>query len=89
MKQQTIGASFALEGKGLHTGLNIQITFLPADENTGIRIKRTDLPEQPCYEATADLVSSTQRGTVLQKGDWSVSTIEHAMAALAAANIDN
>ncbi|MBO7233806.1 MAG: bifunctional UDP-3-O-[3-hydroxymyristoyl] N-acetylglucosamine deacetylase/3-hydroxyacyl-ACP dehydratase [Paludibacteraceae bacterium] len=89
MKQQTIGASFSLEGKGLHTGLNIQITFLPADENTGIRIKRTDLPEQPCYEATADLVSATQRGTVLQKGDWSVSTIEHAMAALAAANIDN
>lgn len=89
MKQQTIGAQFSLEGKGLHTGLNIQLTFLPADENTGIRIKRIDLPEQPCYEATADLVTATQRGTVLQKGEWKVSTIEHALAALAATNVDN
>lgn len=89
MKQKTIAGSFAMEGVGLHTGLNIQLTFLPAEENTGIRIKRVDLPEQPCYEATADLVSATQRGTVLAKGEWKVSTIEHALAALAAAQIDN
>ena len=89
MKQQTIAAPFSLEGKGLHTGLNIQLTFLPAEENTGIRIKRVDLPEQPCYEATADLVSATQRGTVLSKGEWTISTIEHALAALSAAQIDN
>lgn len=89
MKQQTIAAPFSLEGKGLHTGLNIQLTFLPAEENTGIRIKRVDLPEQPCYEATADLVSATQRGTVLSKGEWTISTVEHALAALSAAQIDN
>ena len=89
MKQKTLAASFSLEGKGLHTGLNIQLTFFPAEENTGICIRRVDLPEQPCFEATADLVCETQRGTVLQKGDWKVSTIEHALAALAAANIDN
>lgn len=89
MKQQTLANSFTLEGKGLHTGLNISLTFLPAAENTGICIKRVDLPGQPCYEATSDLVSSTQRGTVLEKGEWKISTIEHAMAALSAADIDN
>ena len=89
MKQQTLANSFTLEGKGLHTGLNIRLTFLPAAENTGICIKRVDLPGQPCYEATSDLVSSTQRGTVLEKGEWKISTIEHAMAALSAADIDN
>ena len=89
MKQQTLANSFTLEGKGLHTGLNIRLTFLPAAENTGICIKRVDLPGQPCYEATSDLVSSTQRGTVLEKGEWKISTIEHAMAALSATDIDN
>ncbi|MBO8460657.1 MAG: bifunctional UDP-3-O-[3-hydroxymyristoyl] N-acetylglucosamine deacetylase/3-hydroxyacyl-ACP dehydratase [Bacteroidetes bacterium] len=89
MKQQTLANSFTLEGKGLHTGLNIRLTFLPAAENTGICIRRVDLPGQPCYEATSDLVSSTQRGTVLEKGEWKISTIEHAMAALSAADIDN
>lgn len=89
MKQQTLAAPFALESKGLHTGLNIQLTFLPAEVNTGIRIKRVDLPDQPCHEATADLVTATQRGTVLERGEWRISTIEHAMAALSAAQVDN
>lgn len=89
MKQQTISKPFSVEGKGLHTGLDIKLTFQPAAENTGICIKRTDLPEQPCYQALAEYVNATERGTVLKKGDWQVSTIEHAMAALYAFGIDN
>lgn len=89
MKQRTIQESFTLEGIGLHTGLSIRLTFCPADVNTGICVKRVDLHDQPCYELTAELVSATQRGTVLQKGEWKISTIEHAMAALSAADIDN
>ena len=88
-KQQTLKESFSFSGKGLHTGLDITVTFNPAPENTGYTIQRIDLPEQPIIEAVADNVSATQRGTVVKKGDVVVSTIEHAMAALYCAGIDN
>ena len=88
-KQNTLADSFSLEGKGLHTGLNIHITFNPAPENHGYKIKRTDLPEQPIIDAVAENVINTQRGTVIDKKDIQISTIEHAMAALYAAGIDN
>lgn len=88
-KQRTLKESFSFSGKGLHTGLNITITFLPAEENTGYRIQRTDLPEQPIIEAIAENVTATQRGTVVEKNGVCISTIEHAMAALYCAGIDN
>lgn len=89
LKQRTIKQSFCFNGKGLHTGLDITLTFLPADENHGIKIKRTDLPEQPVIDALAEHVDGTTRGTVIKKGEVQVSTIEHALSALYALGIDN
>jgi UDP-3-O-[3-hydroxymyristoyl] N-acetylglucosamine deacetylase/3-hydroxyacyl-[acyl-carrier-protein] dehydratase len=89
LKQNTLGKSFSLQGKGLHTGLSIHITFHPAPDNHGYKIKRIDLNEQPVIEAVAENVVNTQRGTVISKNNVQVSTIEHAMAALYAAGIDN
>lgn len=89
MKQHTLNEGFVLSGKGLHTGLTVTARFLPAAENTGVRICRTDLPDRPAYEAIADYVSATERGTVLQNGDWRVSTVEHALSALYAKGVDN
>jgi UDP-3-O-acyl-N-acetylglucosamine deacetylase len=42
--QRTLKNSFSLQGKGLHTGLNIHITFNPAPENFGYKIRRVDIP---------------------------------------------
>ena len=89
MKQHTLKSSFSFESKGLHTGLYIHATFLPAEENTGIRICRTDLEGRPTYEAVADYVTDTERGTVLERGAWKVSTVEHALSALYALGVDN
>lgn len=89
LKQKTIKEPFTLKGKGLHTGLNLTITFNPAPENHGYKIQRTDLESQPIIEAHADNVVETTRGTVVGKGDVKVGTIEHAMAALYAADVDN
>jgi UDP-3-O-[3-hydroxymyristoyl] N-acetylglucosamine deacetylase/3-hydroxyacyl-[acyl-carrier-protein] dehydratase len=89
MKQHTLKAPFSFEGKGLHTGLNLHARFLPAGENTGIRICRTDLEGQPTYEAVAEYVTATERGTVLERGIWKVSTVEHALSALYALGVDN
>lgn len=89
LKQKTLKDSFSLRGKGLHTGLDITITFNPAAENHGYKIQRIDLEGQPIIDAVADNVVETTRGTVLAKNDVKVSTVEHAMAALYAAGIDN
>ena len=67
----------------------IQARFLPAPENHGYKFKRVDLEEQPVIDALAENVVATNRGTVIAKGEARVSTIEHAMAALYAAGIDN
>lgn len=88
-KQKTLKGSFSLFGKGLHTGLNLTVTFNPAPDNTGYKIQRIDLEGQPIIDAIAENVVDTQRGTVLAKGDARVSTIEHGMAALYAMGIDN
>ncbi|MDE5657740.1 MAG: UDP-3-O-acyl-N-acetylglucosamine deacetylase, partial [Muribaculaceae bacterium] len=89
MKQQTLKGQFTVKGKGLHTGLDIEATFLPAPENHGYKFQRIDLEGQPVIDALAENVTATTRGTVLERGDVKVSTVEHALAALYAAGIDN
>ncbi|MGG6543902.1 UNVERIFIED_CONTAM: bifunctional UDP-3-O-[3-hydroxymyristoyl] N-acetylglucosamine deacetylase/3-hydroxyacyl-ACP dehydratase [Prevotella sp. 15_C9] len=88
-KQKTLKGSFSLFGKGLHTGYSLTITFNPAPDNTGYKIQRIDLDNQPIIDAVAENVIDTQRGTVIARGDVRVSTIEHGMAALYAMGIDN
>ena len=88
-KQKTLASEFSLQGKGLHTGLDIHITFKPAPENHGYKIKRIDLEGQPVLDALAENVIHTQRGTVIGKNNVQISTIEHAMAALYAWEVDN
>ncbi len=88
-KQKTLKEEFTVKSKGLHTGLEIEATFKPAAENTGRRIVRTDIEGHPTIDALAENVVATTRGTVIGKGQVTVSTIEHAMAALYAAGIDN
>ena len=88
-KQKTLKGSFSLFGKGLHTGVSLTVTFNPAPDNTGYKIQRIDLDDQPIIDAVAENVVDTQRGTVIAKGDVRVSTIEHGMAALYSMGIDN
>lgn len=88
-KQKTLAGSFSLFGKGLHTGLNLTVTFNPAPENSGYKIQRIDLEGEPIIQAIAENVVDTSRGTVVSNGEARCSTIEHAMAALYALGIDN
>lgn len=89
LKQKTLAGSFSLFGKGLHTGLNLTVTFNPASENSGYKIQRIDLEGEPIIQAIAENVVDTSRGTVVANGEARCSTIEHAMAALYALGIDN
>ena len=89
LKQKTLGGSFSLSGKGLHTGVNLTVTFNPAPDNHGYKIQRIDLEGQPIIDAVAENVGETTRGTVLVKNNIKISTIEHGMAALYSAGVDN
>ena len=88
MQQQTLNEALHFEGIGLHTGLHITMTLQPAPINTGYQIRRTDVENAPLIPALAELVCSTDRSTVLKKGELSVSTIEHTLSALYALGVD-
>ena len=89
MRQRTLVSPFSVHGKGLHTGMNLTATFLPAPENHGYKIQRIDLEDQPIFDAIAENVVETTRGTVLGIGNARCSTVEHAFSALYAFGIDN
>jgi len=87
--QKTIQKPISIEGVGLHTGKNVKMTLKPAPENYGYKFVRVDLEGKPEIEASAQYVSKTQRGTVLEKNGVQVHTTEHVLAALTGMDIDN
>lgn len=89
VKQKTLAKSFTIEGKGLHTGVNVTMNFKPAPENHGFKFKRVDLKNKPVIDADVDLVIDTSRGTLLEKDGARIGTIEHALAALVGMDLDN
>jgi UDP-3-O-[3-hydroxymyristoyl] N-acetylglucosamine deacetylase/3-hydroxyacyl-[acyl-carrier-protein] dehydratase len=88
-KQKTLKQQISIEGIGLHTGKKVTMTLKPAPENYGFKFVRTDLEGNPVIEASAQYVTKTQRGTVLEKNGVQVSTTEHVLAALTGMDIDN
>jgi UDP-3-O-[3-hydroxymyristoyl] N-acetylglucosamine deacetylase/3-hydroxyacyl-[acyl-carrier-protein] dehydratase len=88
-KQRTLTGEISLTGKGLHTGINVTITFKPAPANHGYKFCRVDLPGKPVIDALAEYVTETSRGTTLVQNNASVSTIEHVLAAFYGMKVDN
>ena len=88
-KQRTLASEISLNGKGLHTGINVTITFKPAPANHGYKFCRVDLPGKPVIDALAENVGETSRGTTLVQNGASVSTIEHVLAAFHGMRVDN
>lgn len=87
--QRTLARAAIVRGFGFLTGADVTLTFLPADENTGIAFQRVDLPGTAPIPATLDHVVPRQRRTAISNGDATVEMVEHAMAALAGLQIDN
>ncbi len=88
-KQKTIKQPVSIEGVGLHTGKKVKMTLKPAPEHYGFKFVRVDLEGKPEIEASAHLVSKTERGTVLEKNGVQIHTTEHVLAALTGMDIDN
>ena len=89
VKQQTIKNPVSISGVGLHTGKQVNLTFVPAPENHGYKFQRVDLPDNPIIDADVDNVVDTSRGTTLEQNGARVHTTEHVLAALVGMEIDN
>ncbi len=88
-RQQTIAGPLEIDGVGLHKGERVRLRLLPAEVNTGIRFRRTDLEGSPDIAAVAANVAATDRGTTLASGAAKVHTVEHLLSAAVGAGVDN
>ena len=88
-KQQTLAGPISFSGKGLHTGVTVNMTVHPATDNHGIVFRRIDLEDTPSVPALCEYVTDTSRGTTIEKGAAKVSTIEHIISALWTMGVDN
>ena len=87
--QTTISKKISLKGVGLHTGKDVTLTFVPSIADSGYVFKRIDLESSPTMRADIKYVSSTDRGTCLNKNGLIIQTCEHVLAALVGSEIDN
>lgn len=88
-RQKTIKEEGKLSGKGLFGGQEARVVFRPASEDSGIVFVRTDVAGAVRIPATAPNVTERSRRTTLKKGEVSIETVEHCLAAVQALEIDN
>jgi UDP-3-O-[3-hydroxymyristoyl] N-acetylglucosamine deacetylase len=85
--QQTLKSRIPCVGIGVHSGRRVSLTLLPAPAGHGIVFRRTDLNRD--IPATYNRVVDTKLCTTIGEGSARVGTIEHLMAALGGAGVDN
>jgi len=87
--QKTIKDPVKLAGKGLFGGQDATVTFHPAPEETGAVFVRTDITSAVRIAAIAPNIAERSRRTSIKKGEVSIETVEHCLAAIHALGIDN
>jgi UDP-3-O-[3-hydroxymyristoyl] N-acetylglucosamine deacetylase len=89
LRQRTLKSLVGATGVGLHTGQKVRMSLRPAQPDTGIVFRRTDLAQPVEVPARADLVGETRLCSCLVRGDVKVYTIEHLMSAFSGLGVDN
>ncbi len=87
--RRTVAGEATLEGIGLHLGLPCRLTFRPAPCGSGVRFVRSDRPQAAPVPAHVSVAVETERRTQLGSGDDALHTVEHVLAAVAAAQVDD
>jgi UDP-3-O-[3-hydroxymyristoyl] N-acetylglucosamine deacetylase len=87
MTRRTLAKTVTAEGIALHAGSKVRMTLSPAAPETGVVFHRSDLGAD--IPALYDTVTETNLGTVIAKGAAKVGVVEHLMAAVAMAEIDD
>src|SRR5580704_4120649 len=86
--RQTLAREITATGIALHAGVTVRMTLSPAPAGQGVLFRQSDSggAEIP---ARYDLVGETRLGTVIEKDGARVGVIEHLMAAIAGAGLDD
>lgn len=87
--QKTIKKKVEIRGHGIHSGESCILSFCPAPVDTGVYLRRVDLPHKPYIRVSADHVTATSQATTLGCEHFQISTVEHCLSALSALRIDN
>src|SRR6266511_649742 len=87
--RRSIRRKASVSGTGLHTGAATEATFLPAPAGQGIVFRRTDLAGKPEVPARLTEVEAVERRTAIGRGEATIHTVEHLLAAVAAHEIDD
>src|SRR5207244_5382082 len=87
--RRSIKQKAAVSGTGLHTGARTEATFLPAPAGQGIVFRRVDLSGKPEVPARLSEVEAVERRTAIGKGETTIHTVEHLLAAVAAHEVDD
>jgi UDP-3-O-[3-hydroxymyristoyl] N-acetylglucosamine deacetylase/3-hydroxyacyl-[acyl-carrier-protein] dehydratase len=87
--RRTLAQSVTLEGIGLHLGKPVRITFAPGEPGSGVRFRRTDVPDAATIPAHVDHAVQVERRTQLGSGSNAFHTVEHVLAAAVGQEIDD
>src|SRR5712691_7514881 len=89
LARRSIKHRTSLSGVGLHTGAATEATFVPAKAGQGVVFRRVDLRGAPEVPARLTEVEALERRTAVGKGETTIHTVEHLLAAVAVLEIDD
>ena len=87
--QRTIAKEVSITGIGIHSGKKVTLKMYPADADTGVVFKRSDIANSKTIKADARNVGPTRNNTTLGEGEDAIHTVEHLLSALYGLGIDN
>ncbi len=89
LRQRTVASEISCTGIGLHSGKKLKLTIKPTPPDRGITFERVDISPCSIVKASFDNVIGTNMATTIGFNGYSVSTVEHIMAAFFGMGIDN
>ena len=89
LRQRTLKTLTRAVGVGLHSGQRVELTLRPAQPDTGIVFRRTDLPIPVDIPVSAYAVTDTRLASTISNGSARVHTVEHLLSACAGLGLDN
>ncbi len=86
--QQTLRKELSFAGLGVHSGVFVKIVLKPALVDSGIIFVHDQFPDE-WLVVGATVPLQAMHATVLRQKSWALSTVEHLIAAIRMAGLDN
>ncbi len=89
LAQRSIRSATRAVGVGLHSSERVELSLLPAPPDSGIVVRRVDLPQPVSIPLSPQAVVDTRMATTLGAGGAKVHTVEHLLSACCGLGVDN